>query len=127
MITIDQLLESVDLDFEPRFVTKDDEGDIRIWDYKPDRNKYSWLIDRVSRVVDYPYLKLADFENKPWQECIYEVPRKTTGKIERLLSQKLTIGETKYEYPTHEMLVDKINELVDAVNELKGAKNETKI
>lgn len=155
MITIEQLLESVDLDFEPRWVTEDEINGVRIWDYKPNRNEYSWIIDRVSRVVDYPYLKLAEFENKPWQECIYEVPRKITGKIERLLSQKLTIGKTKYEYPTHEMLVDKINELVNyinaliesnnihekqidelqmklepekcAVNELKGAKNETKI
>ena len=35
------------------------------------------------------------------------------------LEQKLTIGKTKYEYPTNAMLMDKINELVDAVNELK--------
>ena len=53
-------------------------------------------------------------------KCNYEVPRKTTGKIEKLLEQKLTIGKTKYEYPTHAMMIDKINELVDAVNELKG-------
>ena len=120
MITICQLLESVDLDFEPRCVTKDEINGVSIWDYKPNRNEYSWIIDRVSRVVGYPYLKLAEFENKPWQECIYEVPRKTTGKIEKLLEQKLTIGKTKYEYPTHAMMIDKINELVDAVNELKG-------
>ena len=116
MITIDQLLESVDLDFEPRFVTKDNINGVRIWDYKPDRYEYNWLIDRVSRVVDYPYLKLAEFENKPWTECIYEVSRKTTGKIEKLLEQKLTIGKTTYKYPTNAMLMDKINELVDAVN-----------
>lgn len=32
MITIDQLLESVDLDFEPRFATKDKEGAVCIWE-----------------------------------------------------------------------------------------------
>ena len=35
MITIDQLLESVDLDFEPRFVTKDEGGWLAIWEEKP--------------------------------------------------------------------------------------------
>lgn len=117
MITIEQLLESVDLVFEPRFVTKDNINGVSIWDYKPDRNEHGWLVDRVSRVVDYPYLKLAEFENKPWQECIYEVPRKTTGKIEKLLEQKLTIGKTKYEYPTHAMMMDKINEIIDWIND----------
>ena len=34
LITIDQLLESVDLDFEPRFVTKNLYDDIEIWSKK---------------------------------------------------------------------------------------------
>ena len=125
MITIDQLLESVDLDFEPRWVTKNKDGEIFVWAAKPTKgnghyvaNPKLWCLWRVNG------LKLAEFENKPWTECIYEVSRKTTGKIEKLLEQKLTIGKTKYEYPTHAMMIDKINELVDAVNELKGAKNE---
>ena len=37
MITICQLLESVDLDFEPRCVTKDEINGVSIWDYKPNR------------------------------------------------------------------------------------------
>ena len=124
MITIDQLLESMDLDFEPRFVTKDNNGEIWIWNYKPVKD-CNWHIQRnVPREFCGFFItnkiKLSDFENKDWQECIYEVPRKTTGKIEKLLEQKLTIGKTKYEYPTHAMMIDKINELVDAVNELKG-------
>lgn len=153
MITIEQLLESVDLDFEPRFVTKDENGWIAIWEEKPHCYPYgdSWH-NNSCRDLDCGHIKLAEFENKPWQECICEVPRKTTGKIEKLLEQKLTIGKTKYEYPTHAMLVDKINQIVDyvnaliesnnihekqidelqmklepekcAVNELKGAKNE---
>lgn len=150
MITIEQLLESVDLDFEPRFVTKDKSGAVSVWGQKPERIKSIWYAGYKNGL--YSHLKLAEFENKPWTECIYEVPRKTTEKIEKLLEQKLTIGKTKYEYPTHAMLVDKINELVEyvnalidssnihekqidklqmklepekcAVNELKGAKNE---
>ena len=122
MITIDQLLESVDLDFEPRWVTKDKDGIVSIWEEKPERYKdfYRVDVDNFGEVAMYPKLKLAEFDGKDWTECIYEVPRKTTGKIEKLLEQKLTIGKTKYEYPTHAMMIDKINELVDAVNELKG-------
>ena len=121
MITIDQLLESVDLDFEPRFVTKDGNGDVYIFEDIPETYEPSkqWVTTvYASSLAGYEGLKLSEFENKPWTECIYEVPRKTTGKIEKLLEQKLTIGKTKYEYPTNAMLMDKINELVDAVNEL---------
>lgn len=154
MITIDQLLESVDLDFEPRFVTKDEDGTVSIWEEKPERHDdfYRVDVDNFGEVAMYPKLKLSEFHNKDWTECIYEVPRKTTDKIEKLLEQKLTIGKTKYEYPTHAMVMDKINQIVDyvnaliesnnihekqidelqmklepekcAVNELKGAKNE---
>ena len=128
MITIDQLLESVDLDFEPRWVTKDKNGMVCIFDKKPERyfNK-EWVVAAPSEkynLVTYGLIKLSEFDGKDWTKCIYEVPRKTTGKIEKLLEQKLTIGKTKYEYPTHAMMIDKINELVVAVNELKGAKNE---
>lgn len=114
MITIDQLLESVDLDFEPRWVTKDEINGVSIWDYKPDRNEHGWLVDRVSRVVDYPYLKLSEFDGKDWTECIYEVPRKTTGNL-------------KHIERIDDSFVDKINAIIDAINELKGVKNETKI
>lgn len=117
MITIDQLLESVDLDFEPRFVTKDKDGCITIWEQKPETKDDIWIAQ--CSLFALRAIKLSNFAYKDWTECIYEVPRKTTGKIEKLLEQKLTIGKTKYEYPTHAMLMDKINELVDAVNELK--------
>ena len=122
MITIDQLLESVDLDFEPRWIAKDNSGLICVYTEKPERGICSWYDG--GNFIHIGYLKLSEFENKYWTECIYEVPRKTTGKIEKLLEQKLTIGKTKYEYPTRAMMIDKINELVDAVNELKGAKND---
>lgn len=133
MITINQLLESVDLDFEPRFVTKDLDGEVNIWEVKPVyrvNDYYGLDDDNYGEIASFGKIKLAEFENKPWQECIYEVPRKTTRKIEKMLEQKLTIGKTKYEYPTSAMLIDKINEIidwinkVDAVNELKGVKNE---
>ena len=118
MITIDQLLESVYLDFEPRFVTKDKDGTVCIWEVKPERCDDFYRVDNdnIGEVVMCPKLKLSEFADKNWTECIYEVPRKTTGKIEKLLEQKLTIGKTKYEYPTNAMMMDKINELVDAFN-----------
>ena len=120
MITIQQLLESVDLDFEPRWVTKDKNGMVCIFDKKPERyfNK-EWVVAAPSEkynLVTYGIIKLSEFDGKDWTKCIYEVPRKTTGKIEKLLEQKLTIGKTKYEYPTHAMMIDKINEIIDWIN-----------
>ncbi len=75
MITIEQLLESVDLDFEPRWVTKDESGVVGIWEMEPRKvANGTWCNSgwRTSLAV----LKLAEFDGKDWQECIYEVPRK---------------------------------------------------
>ena len=126
MITIDQLLESVDLDFVPRWVAKDGNGDVYIFEHKPEIYEPSkqWQTTVcASGLAGYEGLKLSEFEGKDWTECIYEVPRKTTGKIDKLLEQKLTIGKTKYEYPTHAMLMGKINELVNYVNALIKSNN----
>ena len=118
MITIDQLLESVDLDFEPRFVTKDKDGTVCIWEVKPERCDDFYRVDNdnIGEVVMCPKLKLSEFYNKDWTECIYEVPRKDKPvvKIEKLnlLNDSALLWGKK------------INELVAAVNELKGAKNE---
>ena len=114
MITIDQLLESVDLDFEPRWVTKEPSGAIAMWAEKPEIiAKHRVWIGQTDFVVIH-LIKLAEFDGKDWQECIYEVPRKTTGKIEKLVP----LDGLQHNW------LDKINELVDAVNELKGANNE---
>lgn len=117
MITIDQLLESVDVEFEPRFVTKDKSGWITIWEEKPHCYSYgdSWQND-TSCVLNCGYIKLAEFHNKPWQECIYEVPRwdNPDGQI-------LKLQEDSY-YNVHLDVLKKINELVVAVNELKETK-----
>ena len=112
MITIDQLLESVDLDFEPRWVTKDDDGEITIFLHRPTAEK--WCSEWRAYEGDcktFGELKLAEFEGKDWASCIYEVPRKTTGKL-------------KHIERIDDSFVDKINTIIDAVNELKGAKNE---
>lgn len=116
MITIDQLLESVDLDFEPRWVTKDKSGLITIWADKPSKDFASNAWIEQTEFVVLPRIKLADFADKPWQECIYEVPRwdNPDGQI-------LKLQEDSY-YNVHLDVLKKINELVDAVNELKGTK-----
>ena len=113
MITIDQLLESVDLDFEPRWVTQDEYG-VTIFADKPKdcENAEQWFATNpTSGFAEYDGLKLAEFENKHWKECIYEVPRKTTGNL-------------KHIERIDDSFVDKINAIIDVVNELKGAKNE---
>lgn len=115
MITIDQLLESVDLDFEPRWVTKNAYDVVSIWggDKKPTHRRPRWWGD-TAECKGFGTIKLAEFENKDWQECIYEVPRKTTGnEIEQKMLEKL-----------EQKLNDIVDAAIDAVNELKGANNE---
>ena len=80
MITIEQLLESVDLDFEPRWVAKDEDGIVSIWEKEPTKTDSGYWCNSPSRIIYFNRLKLAEFENKPWQECIYEVPQKTTAQ-----------------------------------------------
>ena len=123
MITIEQLLESVDLDFEPRWVTKNKDGEIFVWAAKPTKgnghyvaNPKLWCLWRVNG------LKLAEFENKPWAECIYEVPRKTTGNIEKIHIPDMDEVAESAMYSKE--LAKRLNQVIDAVNELKGAKNE---
>lgn len=125
MITIDQLLESVDLDFVPRFVTKDEDGEITIFSHRPTAEK--WCSEWREYEEDYKSfgeLKLSEFANKHWTECIYEVPRKTTGKIKKIevygtLTDYKFKPTEKFEPMTFMELINKINELVGAVNELK--------
>ena len=84
MIAIAQLLESVDLDFEPRWVTKSRSGYVEIWSNKPKAGATTWY--HISEDTIYQIickLKLAEFDGQDQTECIYEVPRKTTGKIEK--------------------------------------------
>ena len=128
LITIDQLLESVDLDFVPRFVTKDADGEITIYSHRP--TPEGWCAEWREYEGDYNTfgkLKLSEFANTHWTKCIYEVPRKTTGKIEHIKTRKSIDCSDRPEahIEKHRIFVeiwDKINELVDAVNELKGGK-----
>lgn len=125
MITIDQLLESVDLDFEPRFVTKDEDGDVYVWENKPELSKYGsniWVC--AGRHADFGKLKLAEFDGKDWTECIYEVPRKTTGKIEKLGKLNVSGTNMTMNQSVVDRVVNVLNQVIDAVNELKGAKND---
>lgn len=119
MITIEQLLESVDVEFEPRWVTKNKNGGIYVWATRPHYRSGVWFGDES--VDSYiTKLKLAEFEGKSSGECIYEVPRKTTGKIEKL--GKLNVSGTNM--TMNQCVVDRVvnvlNQVIDAVNELKG-------
>jgi hypothetical protein len=79
MITIEQLLEFVDLDFEPRWVTKDIDGSVLIWDSKTKpvvvTENRQWERPLDEGWEYFGAIKLAEFADKDWQECIYEVPR----------------------------------------------------
>ena len=123
MITIQQLLESVDLNFEPRWVTKDGGGEITIYAEKPIPERVEKLWNNLT--FDYKTfgtIKLAEFSDKDWQECIYEVPRKTTGKIEKIHIPDMDEVAESAMYSKE--LAKRLNQVIDAVNELKGANNE---
>ena len=79
LITIKQLLESVVLDFEPRFVAKDDDGDVYMFDYIPEaiESDGQWIPTVPSGCyAGFGKIKLAEFDGKDWTECIYEAPQK---------------------------------------------------
>ena len=116
MITIEQLLESVDLDFEPRWVTKNSLGSVAIRDgEKPRTNSSVWLVeDARYKLQTFGRIKLAEFDGKDWTECIYEVPRKATGNE----------NEQKMLAELERKLNAIVDAAIDAVNELKGVKNE---
>lgn len=125
MITIDQLLESVDLDFKPRFVTKDYTGTISIFAERPERLQNVWCGHKLE---NFGRIKLSEFDGKDWTECIYEIPKKPTDKIEKLDEhagnmQLSSASMTRNQFVAN-TIMKKINELVDEVNELKGEKNE---
>ena len=150
MITIAQLLESVDLYFEPRWVTKDENGEVCIFEHKPKtyESTREWLATvPTCGISSFDKIKIAEFENKPWTECIYEVPRKTTWKIEKFVIENDRCGNVEWwdvvkkinqivDYVNaliesnniHEKQIDKLQMKLEpekcAVNELKGAKNE---
>ena len=105
MITIDQLLESVDLDFEPRFVTKDEDGEVDIWSERPNKGANGWWGGALSVCCETFDQQIAEFDGKDWSECIYKVPQKTTENIKKLkttekqkenkMEQKFTISKLK--------------------------------
>ena len=123
MITIDQLLESVDFDFEPRWVTKDDEGNIRIWEKEPvfTDGKFINHWAGSGKYHTLEKLHLVEFSDKHWTECVYEVPRKTTGNIEKIHIPDMDEVAESAMYSKE--LAKRLNQVIDAVNELKGAKN----
>ena len=126
LITIDQLLESVDLDFEPRWVTKDDEGDIRIWEKNPvfTEGKFINHWAGSGKYHTLEKINVVEFYGKDWTECIYEVPRKTTGKIEKLGRLNVSGTNMTMNQSVVDRVVNVLNQVIDVVNELKGAKNE---
>ena len=95
MITIDQLLESVDLDFEPRFVTKDEDGDVYIFQYIPESNESvgQWITTVPGGYASFGKIKLSEFDGKDWTECIYEVPRKTRKNCMRIINTCQNTGQ----------------------------------
>lgn len=117
LITIEQLLESVDLEFGPRWIAKDKNGLICIYTKKPLQGVNSWYDG--GKYIHIGHIKLSEFDGKDWTECLYEVPRKATDQIEKIVVKP----HERFE-PVLERVIETLNAVVDAVNELKGVKNE---
>ena len=84
---------------------------------KPDKTDDDWY-EPYCASQDFGKLKLAEFDGKDWTECIYEVPRKTTGKIEPIYVPR---GEDFAGSGVYAIeLAKRLNQVIDAVNELKG-------
>lgn len=126
MFTISQLLESVDLDFEPRFVTQDADSSIWMWREKPRTYQKNLIWNSIDEnrepqgISISNNIKLSEFDGKDWTECIYEVPRKTTGKIEKLGKLNVSGTNMTMNQNTVNTIVNSLNQVIDAVNELKG-------
>lgn len=116
MITIDQLLKFVDLDFEPRWVTKDESGELCVWDNKPYVDSEIWNCGIKEVYKCFGALKLAEFDGKDWTECIYEVPRKTTGEIKKI--EIMPRGEHTTVLSLFDIAL-KVNEIIDKIETLE--------
>ena len=117
MITIDQLLESVDYKIELKWVTKDKDGTICLFGGdKPEIAPHSDFWAREEPCFAIHHIKLADFENKPWQECIYEVPQKTTGGIKKI--EIMPRGEHTTVLSLFDIAL-KVNEIIDKIETLE--------
>lgn len=96
-----------------------------VWAEKPQPVEGYWCggSDIAMKRSKFGKLKLAEFDGKDWTECIYEVPRKTTGKITNLGKIELSASNMSTNQAAVELIVGRLNQVIDAVNELKGAKN----
>ena len=75
MITIKQLLDSVGyMQFKPRWVAKDKNGDITLFAHKPilEKNYDRWAQSDWGSKMFGPIL-LSEFYDKDWTKCIYEI------------------------------------------------------
>lgn len=119
LITIEQLLEYMDLDFEPRWVTKDKNGAIWVWDYMPKTQFEKWLTVNPQKnkgSLIGARLKISEFDGKDWTECIYEVPRKTTGEIKKI--EIMPRGEHTTVLSLFDIAL-KVNEIIDKIETLE--------
>lgn len=117
LITIEQLLESVDSEFEPRWIAKDNNGLVCAYTEKPLQGISSWYDG--GKYVHIGHLKLSEFDGKDWTECLYEVPRKTTGQIEKLGKLNVSGTNMTMNQSVVDRVVNVLNQVIDAVNELK--------
>lgn len=130
LITIEQLLESVDLSFKPRWVTKNKNGGVYIWEEKPTYKSGIWMSESESMDSFIAHLKLAEFEGKCSGECIYEVPKEPTDQIEKLDEhagnmQLSSASMTRNQFVAN-TIMKKINEIIDKINKIDIINTEEK-
>ena len=74
MITIKQFIESIVLDFEPKWIAKDQDGEISVYGTRPsiEADEKFWS-SGSDKWQNFGIIKLTEFENCPWEECLWKI------------------------------------------------------
>lgn len=123
-ISAEQLLESVELDFIPKYIVKNEDGDICICSMKPEiADEYTSHWTNYGEYVVLEQLRLTEFVGKEWNDCIYQIKKKK-NLIQKLGKLNVSGSNMTMNQNTVNKIVETINILVDEVNKINETDHE---
>lgn len=123
-INASQLLESVELDFKPKYIIKNEDGDICICSMKPvviDEYTSHWT--NYGEYIVLERLVLTEFVGKEWYDCIYEIKKKK-NIIQKLGKLNVSGSNMTMNQNTVNQIVETVNMLVDEVNKINTREDD---